>query len=89
LKPKAAPKPLTAAQILARTTKADQTRELRGTLGKKEKAKLQFSGQIVVSAQPATGAGASSTPTPVASQATPSAPETSGQSAAPSQTPAA
>ncbi len=76
LKPKTAQK-LTPAQLLARTERARQTRTIRGTISKKEKAQLKFQGQVAVSAQAveatprASGAGTTAQAAAPAAQPTP------------------
>jgi hypothetical protein len=59
LKPKRPRRPLTPEELMVRTAKANQTREIRGTKSKKQKAKLQFKGQVVVrtAISPIAGAG--------------------------------
>ncbi len=70
LKPKGAPKQLTVAQKTAKVARASNTRTIRGTKGKRQKATL-VSGPMQVSvaptAQPAAAVGSSAGPTaPVA-----------------------
>jgi hypothetical protein len=43
--------PLTPEQQVARTARMNQTRAIRGTTSKKQKAKLQYTGTVVVSTQ--------------------------------------
>ena len=43
--------PLTPAQLVARAERVRQTRSLRGTMGSKQRAAVQFTGQVVVATQ--------------------------------------
>jgi hypothetical protein len=60
LKPKRPRRSLTPEKLVVRTAKANQTRQIRGTKSKKQKAKLQFEGQMVVrkTVSPLVGVGA-------------------------------
>jgi len=55
-------KPLTPEQNVVRATKARKTRELRHTMGKRQKAKLQYTGSLEVSVAETTGAEAKASP---------------------------
>ena len=77
--------PLTPTQLVERSEKMRQTRSLRGTMGSKQKAEVQFTGQVVVATQvsaPVSAQG-SGQQTPVASAQVQQAAAAPGGSAAP------